>query len=1206
MADDTENTTTTSTTDQTINDQVAAAALAVTTDQADYAPGSIATFTATGVGVGGSVTFDVDHVLAGDDGIIGTEDDTRADDLSGTGPFTVTDGGEGDLDGEANGTIVTTWAVNADAANQAFVLTATDESGATATAAFTDAAPPPDPTGAAAILTTANSTATVNGGVIVQETTAKGTGTGNINAFLRIQEKDTEQGYNTNGDFQFDEKEAVNFTHAIQLKDIPIVFIGTTAYREIFLDLGESGGNSSFLSLDDLQILSASSDSLENFDPTAGAFLDAGNDAVPLYNLNGWLALNDLQAGNGAYNYKFLVPNSLFSGVDASANIYLYAKFGAQGNGWEVDSTFEEFAVRETAPNITILKDAIVLDSSDPTDTDDNNAVDSADDFIKYTVTIRNNGDTALTGVQVTDVFEGGPIKTLKADLDDLTATLVESGAGTHGNNILEVGEIWTYTYIHDVTQAEFDAAKNGDGTLDNIATVDTDQTGPKSDPASVPVETPDQGQAHLVLTKTTQDTTEDPTAGVAAHDAGYILVDHTIKWTYAVTNDGTAGVTLVTVTDNNGTDDDEDDDFNATAVLGMDGFNTGDVANKGVLDVGETWLFEATGVAKEGVYVNLAQASGTEETENGPGDVVKSEVADSTYTGAAPAIQIVKTIQDLADPEGLPDDGNFILVGESIQWIFEVTNAGNVALTNVQVSDDVLGDIDANVNTVLTKTGGNQDDFLEDGETWTYTLAGTALVGEHKDTGTAYGDFTDTAGHTETVDDDDGSSYFGADPKIDVEKYVSVDGGNTWLDADSAPGPVLTDAANISPMFKFVVHNTGNVELTDILLDDDVFDLSGLDNGTTLTASGNNIVISSLAADDGDNTGPNFGPDTIELVITAPWAAGQHTNTAFVSATYEDTAGHDKEVKDHDAANYLGFDVGVHALTQGFWGQHQEAWDAAIAYKKGAADTQNLVTSGVLTSADIFYTKTIVNNAPVYTKIAGVDSDNDGSINAGVYGILLGDADGDFKTDVGIENTLFVDLVSARQIIMSSDSTNDTRQILMKQALAAQLNIYNGVNDPLDLVGEAVTWLKGQAPYASPNYTDGSTGRVDTNQNGILEATEYNNATSGTNAKSFLGDANSIATGVQKLTSNMNAWQTNVDVFNFNDGDAGTTTDVVMANGEDLKNALEFFNKDMLMVSADGDYVGWSTNQGNTVSFVHDNNTIDNFWLTLKDAGVL
>src|SRR4051812_35007259 len=109
------------------------ALLSITTDLPDYAPGSTAYFTAN-VTEGDTVTFNVIDVA-------GTP-------VSGTNtPWTITDGGEGDLDGHANGVIQTSWAVGADAANEAFVLSATDQaSGLMATAAFTDAAPASEPT----------------------------------------------------------------------------------------------------------------------------------------------------------------------------------------------------------------------------------------------------------------------------------------------------------------------------------------------------------------------------------------------------------------------------------------------------------------------------------------------------------------------------------------------------------------------------------------------------------------------------------------------------------------------------------------------------------------------------------------------------------------------------------------------------------------------------------------------------------------------------------------------------------------------------------------------------------------------------------------------------------------------------------------------------------------------------------------------------
>ena len=101
--------------------------LTVSTDQLDYAPDSTATFTATNLAAGGTIQFLVTDVNG--TAVTGTNE-----------AWTVTDGGAGDLDGVANGIVVTSWHVGQDALNEAFVLTATNtDTGETATAAFTDA-----------------------------------------------------------------------------------------------------------------------------------------------------------------------------------------------------------------------------------------------------------------------------------------------------------------------------------------------------------------------------------------------------------------------------------------------------------------------------------------------------------------------------------------------------------------------------------------------------------------------------------------------------------------------------------------------------------------------------------------------------------------------------------------------------------------------------------------------------------------------------------------------------------------------------------------------------------------------------------------------------------------------------------------------------------------------------------------------------------
>ena len=96
--------------------------MTVTTDQADYAPGSTATFAVTGVASGSSVAFRVADVPS-DPGINGIADVYA--------PFSVTDGGPDDLDGLANGIVVAQWQVPTDgrATDATLQLSATSGNG---------------------------------------------------------------------------------------------------------------------------------------------------------------------------------------------------------------------------------------------------------------------------------------------------------------------------------------------------------------------------------------------------------------------------------------------------------------------------------------------------------------------------------------------------------------------------------------------------------------------------------------------------------------------------------------------------------------------------------------------------------------------------------------------------------------------------------------------------------------------------------------------------------------------------------------------------------------------------------------------------------------------------------------------------------------------------------------------------------------------
>ncbi len=103
----------------------------VTTDKQDYPPGSTATITGENFEPGETVELQVLH----NDGTPNTG--------GGHAPWQVTDGSVNDLDGKANGTIITTWYVNPDdSLNSSFDLTATGlNSSKLASHSFTDSDP---------------------------------------------------------------------------------------------------------------------------------------------------------------------------------------------------------------------------------------------------------------------------------------------------------------------------------------------------------------------------------------------------------------------------------------------------------------------------------------------------------------------------------------------------------------------------------------------------------------------------------------------------------------------------------------------------------------------------------------------------------------------------------------------------------------------------------------------------------------------------------------------------------------------------------------------------------------------------------------------------------------------------------------------------------------------------------------------------------
>lgn len=217
------------------------------------------------------------------------------------------------------------------------------------------------------------------------------------------------------------------------------------------------------------------------------------------------------------------------------------------------------------------------------------------------------------------------------------------------------------------------------------------------------------------------------------------------------------------------------------------------------------------------------------------------------------PKLDLEKFINE-ADADEAP--GVSLTEGDAFNFVFTVTNTGNVPLADITITDDVLGFI-CSVSSLAVNGSA------------TCNVASEAGLGLHSNLGLAYAVYqgirvedTDPAHYT-------GQPRFVPDPKIDLEKLVFDD------DADEAPGPELVEGESVT--FWFNVVNTGNVELTNIRIEDDVYGfICGIDSLDPM--------------------------EHFRCEAYAPVGLGQHTNLGTVTADYGSTV-----VSDSDPANYFG-----------------------------------------------------------------------------------------------------------------------------------------------------------------------------------------------------------------------------------------------------------------------------------------------------------
>ncbi|HUT92688.1 MAG TPA: GEVED domain-containing protein [Thermoguttaceae bacterium] len=452
-------------------------------------------------------------------------------------------------------------------------------------------------------------------------------------------------------------------------------------------------------------------------------------------------------------------------------------------------------------------------------------------DAVLWTYVITNPGNVSLT-ITLTD--------------DQGVTPVLQSG--DDGDGLLQPDETWTYEATDTAVAGQYE----------NLATV----SGTAVDDQGVPIAgisaVNDDDPSHYFGVVSGIDI-EKSTNGQAANDPPglYVPVGTTVTWTYEVTNTGNVGLENVAVADDQG----------VVPVL-----QSGDDGD-GVLELGETWIYEATGTAVAGQYGNTAAVTAL--------DPLQQEVTDddpSHYFGVVSGIVIEKSTNgEDADTE----TGALVAEGGTVEWTYEVFAAvdTNVAQEITEIVDDNGTPGDTSDDFVPTFVGGDDDGdgLLDLDEVWQYSAQGTAQAGQYGNSAKV----TAVDPAEQTVTDDDPSHYFGVVTSIDIEKATNGE------DADEPTGrPILIGT---TATFTYVVTNTGNWPLHDVEVTDD--------------GGGAGDFNPAFVSGDTDGDGLLDPDETWEYTADHTVTRGQYGNVATATAF----GPLDREASDEDASHHVG-----------------------------------------------------------------------------------------------------------------------------------------------------------------------------------------------------------------------------------------------------------------------------------------------------------
>ncbi|MCP3853461.1 MAG: DUF11 domain-containing protein, partial [Actinomycetia bacterium] len=313
--------------------------------------------------------------------------------------------------------------------------------------------------------------------------------------------------------------------------------------------------------------------------------------------------------------------------IDNTANVS-----GDSPDGTMVSGTANNSQPIDRTPALAFAKAVAANDDADGSDDI------SLGDTLTYSFTVDNTGNTSLTGLSVTDPLAGLSAITCPA------ASLSPGGS-----------TVCTATYT--LTQADVDA-----GTIDNTADVmATPPAGPLVTAADS-VSTPVSQNPVLVLVKSIEKNVDEDSSGD-------VTTDDTLEYGYVITNTG--NVTLTNL------------DLDDPSII--NGSLTCAPPLGATLAPGDNAVCTASyTVTQSDVEAGVITNSATAVADDPNGVSVDSTSATSIAAAQVPAVNLVKGLGSNADEDG----SGTVSLGDTLTWRYEVTNTGNVILTDIDVTD--------------------------------------------------------------------------------------------------------------------------------------------------------------------------------------------------------------------------------------------------------------------------------------------------------------------------------------------------------------------------------------------------------------------------------------------------------------------------------------------------------------------------------------